>query len=143
MRCGKARERLFSLSRISIMAKLPYIRRWEASACVWNRTRLRRRCPLSGVCQWPAILVKSECKAAIDPGKRAMGILSVFKGGSLRSLKSIRHKGKRLTELLEAHHRFVSGDETGARADLQGADLSRANFEGVNLALVNLAGANL
>ena len=50
-----------------------------------------------------------------------MGILSGLKGGSLRSLDSIRHGGKRLSDILAAHALFIRGDEKGVRADLSGA----------------------
>ena len=69
--------------------------------------------------------------------------VAVSKGGDLRSPSSIRHKGKRLSEILEAHHKFIRGDETGSRADLTGADLSRADLAKANLAYVNFQGANL
>ena len=39
----------------------------------------------------------------------------------LRKAKSIKHNGKKLTDILEAHTRFFSGKEGGARADLAGA----------------------
>ena len=42
----------------------------------------------------------------------------------LRKPKSIKHKGKSLMEILEAHERFFTGKDGGARADLTGADLS-------------------
>ena len=61
----------------------------------------------------------------------------------MKSPKSIRHKGKRVSEIIEAHQRFVRGDETGARADLSGADLKGVNLENMNLDLVNFQGANL
>ena len=42
-----------------------------------------------------------------------MGILDVIKGSRLRAAGRVRHNGKRVTEILEAHDRFVRGDETG------------------------------
>ena len=39
----------------------------------------------------------------------------------LRKTKNITHAGKRVKEILEAHERFFSGKEGGARADLAGA----------------------
>lgn len=65
------------------------------------------------------------------------------KGRNLRSPNSIRHNGKRLSDILAAHEKFIRGDETGTRADLTGADLSRANLEKANLAYVNFHGAVL
>src|SRR5258708_5793446 len=55
----------------------------------------------------------------------------------LRKPKSIRHNGKSLAEILEAHERFFSGKEGGARADLTGADLSHADLTGVTLAALS------
>src|ERR1700676_5540941 len=72
-----------------------------------------------------------------------MGILDFFKSDGLRSANGIRHNGKRLSEILEQHAKFVRGDETGARAELSGADLSRVNFYKVNLTYANFQGANL
>ena len=51
----------------------------------------------------------------------------------LRKPKSIKHHGKRVAEILEAHERFFRGQEGGVRADLSGADLSRADLGGANL----------
>ena len=70
-----------------------------------------------------------------------MGILSALKGGGLRSPKSVKHKGKTVAGIIEAHQRFVRGEENGARADLAGADLSRVNFEGMNLDLDQFSGS--
>ncbi len=72
-----------------------------------------------------------------------MGILDIFKSDGLRSPASVRHNGKHLSEILAQHAKFVRGDETGARAELSGADLSRVNFYKVNLTYANLQGANL
>ena len=36
----------------------------------------------------------------------------------LRKPKSIKHNGKHLTDILEAHERFFRGHDGGARADL-------------------------
>src|SRR5271167_2968180 len=59
----------------------------------------------------------------------SMTILNTLLGKGPRSPHSIHHKGKRLSEILEAHARFVRGADSGVRADLAGADLSRANLE--------------
>ena len=61
----------------------------------------------------------------------------------LRKLKSIQHNGKSVAAILEAHERFFSGKEGGARADLAGANLSRADFTKINLAGAILRNANL
>jgi len=67
---------------------------------------------------------------------------------ALRKPKRIRHRGKTVAAILEAHERFFSGKEDGMRADLSGADVSRAdlskaNLGGVVLNRVNLREANL
>src|SRR6266568_2533162 len=61
----------------------------------------------------------------------------------LRKPKSIKHNGKKLTEILQAHERFFRGREGGARADLAGADLSHADLSGLNLSGAILRNANL
>jgi hypothetical protein len=61
----------------------------------------------------------------------------------LRSPKRIRHNGRRLTEILAAHERFIKGQEGGTRGDLTGADLARADFRAANLTGAILCGANL
>ena len=61
----------------------------------------------------------------------------------LRKPKSIKHNGKSLTEILEAHERFFTGKEGGARADLTGADLSNADLSEINLTGAILRNANL
>src|SRR6266436_5571907 len=73
-------------------------------------------------------------RSDIFDGRRSMG---------LRKPKSIKHNGKSLLEILEAHERFFSGKGGGTRADLTGADLSNADLTGANLSGAILPGANL
>ena len=54
----------------------------------------------------------------------------------LKKTKSIKHGGKRVSEILAAHERFFSGKPGGARADLSGA-----NLRGADLSAANLSGA--
>src|SRR5258708_40093534 len=61
----------------------------------------------------------------------------------LRKPKSIKHNGKTLAEILEAHERFFRGKEGGVRADLTGAELSRMDLSGTNLSGAILRNANL
>jgi uncharacterized protein YjbI with pentapeptide repeats len=61
----------------------------------------------------------------------------------LRKPKSIKHNGKALTEILEAHDLFFRGKEGGVRADLTGADLSHADLTGINLTAAILRNINL
>ena len=51
----------------------------------------------------------------------------------LRKPKSIKHNGKSLADILEAHELFFRGKNGGARADLTGADLSHVGLTGANL----------
>src|SRR5439155_17816284 len=64
-------------------------------------------------------------------------------GMGFRKLKNIKHNGKSLVEILEAHERFFSGKDGGTRADLTGADLSNADLTGANLSGSILRNANL
>jgi len=75
-----------------------------------------------------------KIKGAEETRKGAMG---------LRKLKQLKHNGRKVTDILEAHERFWSGKQGGARADLGGADLSGADLSKLNLAGANLRGANL
>ena len=59
----------------------------------------------------------------------------------LRKRNNIRHKGKKLIEILAEHEQFWKG--AGIRADLTGADLSGADLSKVNLAGAILRNANL
>src|SRR6266852_978795 len=61
----------------------------------------------------------------------------------LRKPKSIKHNGKSLADILEAHERFFSGKDGGVRADLTGADLSHADLSGGNFTGAILRNANL
>src|SRR5215470_3485429 len=71
----------------------------------------------------------------------------------LRKPKSIKHNGKKLTDILEAHELFFRGKDGGAGADLTGAqasgveffrcDLSNTCFERARLRNVNLRGARV
>src|SRR5207247_1644861 len=46
----------------------------------------------------------------------------------LRKPKSIKHNGKSLVKILEAHERFFTGKDGGSRADLTGADRSQTDL---------------
>ena len=61
----------------------------------------------------------------------------------LRKPKSVKHNGKTLAQILEAHERFWAHKEGGTRADLTGADLSETDLSGLDLAGAMLRGANL
>ena len=60
----------------------------------------------------------------------------------LRKIKSLKHNGRSVADIVEAHGRFFQGKDGGARADLTGADLSRADLSGVNLSGAILRNAN-
>ena len=48
-----------------------------------------------------------------------------------------------LKATLDAHYKWLKGEEGGARADLSNANLSSANLRSANLSLANLSLANL
>ena len=86
-----------------------------------------------------------SCARAVE---RALAAANLVKfgprlGGDVRSPRSIRHNGKRLSDILEAHRHFLNGEDLKGRAELSGADLSNADLKRVNLAYANLRGANL
>ena len=60
-----------------------------------------------------------------------------------RKAETIRHKGKKLKDILDAHEKFHKGHPGGERADLSGADLSGADLKKRDLTGANLAGSNL
>ena len=47
-------------------------------------------------------------------------------------------KQEELQEILDAHKKWINGEEGGARADLSGADLSDANLSDADLRSANL-----
>ncbi len=60
-----------------------------------------------------------------------MGLMDKFfgDGKGLRSPGSMKHGGKRVSDILAAHAKFYAG-EGGAQANLEGADLANADFRG-------------
>ena len=52
-------------------------------------------------------------------------------------------KQEELQEILDAHKKWINGEDGGAGADLRRADLRRADLFGANLRDANLFGANL
>ena len=61
----------------------------------------------------------------------------------MKKIKSIKHNGKQLSDILSSHLLFFQGKEGGVRADLTGADLSSADLEGANLRGAHLEDALL
>jgi hypothetical protein len=61
----------------------------------------------------------------------------------MRNPKYIIINGKQLSEILEAHRKWVLGDDGGERADLSAANLSAANLRAADLSAANLSAANL
>ena len=61
----------------------------------------------------------------------------------LRKPKSVKHRGQRLSDILEAHVKFAKRAPGGVCADLSGADLSRCDLRAQNLTDAILQGANL
>src|ERR1700730_18854056 len=73
-----------------------------------------------------------------------MGLLDLIAGGKgLRKPTRIRHQGKKLSEILEAHNNHFLGKTGGQRADLTGADLRLADLRHANLSGAILDGAKL
>ena len=63
--------------------------------------------------------------------------------GELRKATNIRHKGKKLEDILEAHAKYHKGQPGGKRADLSGANLSRVDFRKRDLTGALLVGCRL
>jgi len=63
--------------------------------------------------------------------------------GGARRAENIRHNGKKLGDILDAHAKFHKGQPGGERADLSGADLSRQDFKKRDLTGALLVGCNL
>jgi len=59
------------------------------------------------------------------------GLLELLQGGAggPRKATNIRHNGKKLEDILDAHAKYHKGQPGGERADLSGADLSRMDFK--------------
>ena len=53
--------------------------------------------------------------------------------GGLRKQSSVKHNGKRVSDIVESNHRAHTGEPGGERADLAGAQLSRVDFGGADL----------
>src|SRR3981189_3728340 len=54
---------------------------------------------------------------------------SLGEAGKLRKATNIRHNGKKLEDILDAHAKYHKGLPGGERADLSGANLSRMDFK--------------
>src|SRR5438874_10895214 len=94
----------------------------------------------------PRQLPRPESASSARPPHRVNYWSNIIDGEQnmgLRKPKSIKHNGKSLVEILEAHERFFTGKDGGARADLTGADLSHADLSGVNLSGAILRNSNL
>jgi hypothetical protein len=61
----------------------------------------------------------------------------------MRDPKDITVNGKQLSEILEAHRKWLRNEEGGERADLRAADLRAANLSYADLSYANLSDANL
>ena len=63
-----------------------------------------------------------------------MGLWDLITGNrGLRKPNRIRHEGRTLAEILEAHQNHFLGKAGGKRADLREADLRLADLRGANL----------
>src|SRR5713101_2598484 len=98
----------------------------------------------AGCC--PDSAQKLTARSSAQPSHRVNYSPDIIGGGQnmgLRKPKSIKHNGKSLADILEAHERFFSGKDGGVRADLTGADLSHADLTGADLSNANLRKADL
>jgi len=60
-----------------------------------------------------------------------------------RKVTTIRHNGKKLNDILDAHAKYHKGQPGGERADLSGANLSRQDLRKRDLTGAILVGCNL
>src|SRR5216684_2926013 len=98
----------------------------------------------AGCC--PDSAQKLTRRSSAQPSHRVNYSPDIIGGGQnmgLKKPKSIKHNGKSLADILEAHERFFSGKDGGVRADLTGADLSHADLSGGNFTGAILRNANL
>src|SRR6266852_5434345 len=98
----------------------------------------------AGCC--PDSAQKLTARSSAQPSHRvnySPDIIGCGQNMGLRKPKSIKHNGKSLADILEAHERFFSGKDGGVRADLTGADLSHADLSGGNFTGAILRNANL
>ena len=74
-----------------------------------------------------------------------MGLFGPLSGKAIGSGKAtnIRHNGKKLSDILEAHAKFHKGHPGGERANLSGANLSKQDLRKRDLTGAVLVGCNL
>lgn len=61
----------------------------------------------------------------------------------MRQISEITHNNRPLAEILDAHAKWLRGEDGGVRANLRGADLRLAYLIGADLAKADLRGAVL
>ena len=60
----------------------------------------------------------------------------------MRKISEIFINGICLEKILEDHEKWLNGEDSGERANLNGADLSDVDLIGANLSDIDLIGAN-
>src|SRR6267143_2418914 len=96
--------------------------------------------------RFPDSVQELNARSSARPPHRVNYRPDIVDGGQgmgLRKPKNIKHNGKSLADILEAHQRFFSGKDGGVRAELTGADLSHTDLSGTNLSGTILRNANL
>src|SRR5579872_617267 len=119
MRCGRARARALIFST-SVITRPSYHR-------------------FAG----PADFCRMDAQSSGLAASHRTGGPSAARNQRPRKADTIRHKGKKLKDILEAHEKFHKGHPGGERADLAGADLSGQDLKKRDLTGANLAGSNL
>src|SRR5258706_4716075 len=96
--------------------------------------------------RFPDSVQELNARSSARPPHRVNYRPDIVDGGQgmgLRKPKNIKHNGKSLADILEAHQRLFSGKDGGVRAELTGADLSHTDLSGTNLSGTILRNANL
>jgi uncharacterized protein YjbI with pentapeptide repeats len=139
IRWGRVRARAFSFST-SVIARPSYHRfawrgYWEGFGRIGAASR--------DACSPPVFLYNGRShRFILGDAIRLAGLNSRHAGGSRKAV-IIRHKGKKLSDILDAHAKFHKGQPGGERADLSGADLSGQDLRKSDLTGANLVGCRL
>ncbi len=95
--------------------------RTDRTGYIWSR-------PIRGITVCGDI-IQFKCGGILDKRKQKRG--------------DAKMKQEELQKILDAHKKWINGEDGGVRADLRGANLSYADPRGANLSYADLRGANL